>query len=250
MPTKSPQEIEKMRKSGRAVARTIRQLHESIVPGKTTSRMLDDLAYRLITESGGTPSFLNYRNYTASTCISVNDVVIHGMPNDIPIVEGDIVDIDLGICLDGYHADSAWTFGIGTITPEAQRLLNVTRESLMQGIQKARAGNRIGDLASTIQQYVERQGYSVVRELVGHGIGRNLHEEPNVPNFGKAGKGDLLREGHVICIEPMVNAGSRAVETLADKWTMVTRDGSLSAHFEHTVAITKNGPVILTTEED
>jgi len=250
MPTKSPQEIEKMRKSGKVVARTIRQLHESIVPGKTTSRILDDLAYRLITEAGGTPSFLNYRNYTASTCISVNDVVIHGMPNDIPIVEGDIVDIDLGVCLDGYHADSAWTFGIGTISPEAQRLLNVTRESLMQGIQKARVGSRIGDLASTIQQYVERNGYSVVRELVGHGIGRNLHEEPNVPNFGKAGKGDILREGHVICIEPMVNAGSRAVETLPDKWTMVTRDGSLSAHFEHTVAITKNGPVILTTEED
>jgi len=246
---KSKSEIEMMRKSGKIVARVIRQCYESIVPGKTTTRDLDSLAAKLIEESGGVPSFLNYRGYSANTCISVNEVVIHGMPNDIPIVDGDIVDIDVGVCLDGWHADSAWTFGIGTIAPNAQRLLNVTKESLFQGIAQAKLGNRIGDISATVQKYVEKHGYGVVRDLVGHGIGRRLHEEPHsVPNFGKAGKGEVLREGCTIAIEPMVNEGTFRVKTMEDGWTMKTEDGKLSAHFEHTIAITKDGPDILTLE--
>lgn len=246
---KSKSEIEMMRKSGKIVARVIRLCHEAIVPGKTTTRDLDTLAARLIEEAGGVPSFLNYRGYSANTCISVNDVVIHGMPTDVPIMDGDIVDIDVGVCLDGWHADSAWTFGIGTISPAAQRLLNVTKESLFQGIAKAKVGGRIGDISAAVQTYVEKNGYGVVRDLVGHGIGRKLHEEPqSVPNFGKAGKGEVLREGCTICIEPMVNEGTWKVVTMDDGWTMKTADGKLSAHFEHTIAITKDGPDILTVE--
>ncbi len=246
---KSRVEIEKIRAAGKVVARVIRLCHESIVPGKTTTKDIDDLAFRLISEAGGTPSFLNYRGFPASTCLSVNDVVIHGIPGDRIVYDGDIIDIDVGVKLNGWHADSAWTFGIGTITPEAQRLLNVTRESLYQGMSKARHGNKVGDIGAAVQKYVESNGYSVVRDLVGHGIGQNLHEEPgNIPNFGKAGKGETLREGMTICIEPMVNAGRLSVRTLADNWTIVTADGSLSAHFEHTIAITREGPEILTVE--
>jgi methionyl aminopeptidase len=246
---KSKAEIEAMRKSGKIVARTIRQVYEAIVPGKSTTRILDELAGRLIAEAGGVPSFLNYRGYTANTCLSVNDVVIHGMPNDIPIVDGDIIDIDIGVCIEGWHADSAWTFPIGTVSPEAQRLLNISRECLFQGIGQAKVGNRIGDIASTVQKYAEGHGYGVVRELVGHGIGRKLHEEPaNVPNYGKAGKGELLREGITICIEPMINQGTPRIVTMPDNWTMKTADGKLSAHFEHTIAITRDGPDILTVE--
>lgn len=249
---KTRDEIEKIRASGRVVARVIRLCYESITPGKTTTKQVDDLAYRLITEAGGTPSFLNYRGtYPASTCLSVNDVVIHGIPDDRILHDGDIIDIDVGVKLNGWHADSAWTFGIGTISVDAQRLLNVTRESLFQGIAKARHGNRIGDIGAAVQKYVESNGYSVVRDLVGHGIGQNLHEAPhNIPNFGKPGKGDLIREGMTMCIEPMVNAGRYHIKTLPDGWTMVTEDGSLSAHFEHTVAITRNGAELLTVEEE
>ncbi len=246
---KSKSEIEMMRQSGKVVARTIRQLYESIVPGKTTTRILDDLAGRLIEEAGGVPSFLNYRGYTANTCLSVNDVVIHGMPNDIPIVDGDIIDIDIGVCLNGWHADSAWTFPVGTIAPATQRLLNISKECLFQGIGKAKLGNRIGDISATVQKYAETHGYGVVKELVGHGIGRKLHEEPtNVPNYGKAGKGELLKEGCTICIEPMINQGTAKIVTMPDKWTIKTADGKLSAHFEHTIAITRDGPDILTLE--
>jgi methionyl aminopeptidase len=246
---KSPSEIEKMRKSGRVVARTLRVMAEAIVPGKTSPADLDALAKRIIEEAGGRPSFLNYRGFPASSCISVNDTVVHGIPDPSPLEEGDIVGLDLGVQLDGWHADGAWSFPVGKISKEAQRLLNVTRESLFQGISKARAGNRIGDIASAVQKYVESNGYSVVRDLVGHGIGRQLHEEPSaVPNFGKPGKGELLREGMTICIEPMVNQGTYKVMTLPDKWTLKTADGSLSAHFEHTIAITKDGPEILTVE--
>jgi methionyl aminopeptidase len=246
---KSKSEIEQMRKAGRIVARTIRQVYESIVPGKSTTRTLDALAGKLIAESGGTPSFLNYRGYTANTCLSVNDTVIHGMPNDIPIVDGDIIDIDIGVYLQGWHADSAWTFPVGTISTDAQRLLNISKECLFQGIRQAKVGNRIGDIASTIQKYAEGHGYGVVKELVGHGIGRKLHEEPvNVPNYGKAGKGELLREGCTIAIEPMINQGTPRIVTLADNWTVKTADGKLSAHFEHTIAVTRDGPDILTVE--
>lgn len=238
-----------MRKAGRVVARALRVMSEAIVPGKTSPAELDALAKRIIEEAGGRPSFLNYRGFPASSCISVNDTVVHGIPDATPLAEGDIIGLDLGVQLDGWHADGAWTYPVGTISKEAQRLLNVTRESLFQGISKAKVGNRIGDVSAAVQKYVESNGYSVVRDLVGHGIGRNLHEEPaSVPNFGQAGKGEVLREGITMCIEPMVNEGTFKVVTLADKWTLKTADGSLSAHFEHTIAITREGPEILTLE--
>ena len=189
------------------------------------------------------------RGYPAATCISVNEVVIHGIPSEAPLQEGDIVDLDVGVCLDGWHADAAWTYPVGTISKEAQRLLNVSRESLFQGIAKAKIGNQLGDIGSAVQKYVEQNGYSVVRDLVGHGIGRSLHDEPHdVPNYGKAGTGLRIKEGLTICIEPMVNAGRYEVKTLPDEWTVVTADGSLSAHFEHTIAVTRDGPDILTLE--
>jgi methionyl aminopeptidase len=238
-----------MRKSGKVVAHCIRAMHEAIVPGKTTPKQLDAITARIIAEAGGTPSFLNYRGYPAASCISVNEVVIHGIPSDVPLQEGDIVDLDVGVCLNGWHADAAWTYPVGRITPEAQRLLNVAKESLFQGIAKAKVGKRMGDIGAAVQKYVEQNGYSVVRDLVGHGIGRNLHDHPHdVPNFGKVGTGIRLDAGLTICIEPMVNAGGYEVETLDDGWTIVTADGSLSAHFEHTIALTKDGPDILTVE--
>jgi len=243
---KTREQIEKMRVSGQIIARTLRACQESIVPGKTTPKELNDLAERLIREAGANPSFLGYRGYPATACISVNDVVIHGIPNSIPLEEGDIVDLDFGVDKDGWFADGAWTYPVGKVSKEAERLLSVTKEALMQGIAKARVGNRVGDIAATIQKYCERNGYGVVRELVGHGIGQGVHEEPNVPNFGKPGTGERLREGMTICIEPMINQGTAKVYTLEDKWTVKTLDGKLSAHFEHTVAITKDGPDILT----
>jgi methionyl aminopeptidase len=246
---KTRAEIEKMRESGKVVARSLRLMSEAIVPGKTTPADLDALAGRIVAEAGGTPSFLNYRGFPANTCISVNQGVVHGIPNKVPLEEGDIVSLDMGVLLNGWHADGAWTYPVGTISAEAQRLLNVTRESLYQGISKAKVGNRIGDIAQAVQRYVEGNGYAVVRDLVGHGIGRKLHEEPDsVPNFGKAGRGELLRDGMTICIEPMVNEGTFKEKTLADKWTLVTADGKLSAHFEHTIAITREGVEILTME--
>lgn len=245
---KSKAEIAKMRESGRIVAKTLRLVSAKIAPG-VTPRQLDQMAHQIILDEGGIPSFLNYRGYPDATCISVNDVVVHGIPNDVPLKEGDIIGLDFGVLKEEWHADGAWTFPVGTISADAQRLLNVSRESLYQGISKARIGNRIGDISAAVQKYVESNGYSVVRDLVGHGIGRKLHEEPSaVPNFGKAGKGELLREGMTICIEPMVNQGKYEVETLPDKWTLVTADGKLAAHFEHTVAITRDGPEILTQE--
>lgn len=245
---KSKADIEAMRAAGKLVARTLREVAGTILPGKTTPQDLDALADRLIREGGAIPSFLGYRDYPAATCISVNNVVIHGIPTDVPLEEGDIVDLDFGVILNGWHGDGAWTFPVGKISESAQRLLNVTRESLMQGIAKARAGNHVGDISAAVQRYVESHGYGVVRELVGHGIGRQLHEEPSVPNFGKAGKGPLLKEGMTMCIEPMVNEGTYKVKTLKDGWTMLTADGKLSAHFEHMVAVTKDGPEILTLE--
>ena len=246
---KSRDEFEIMRAAVKVVARTLRLMSEAIVPGKTSPSDLDAVATRIVAESGGVPSFLNYRGFPASTCISVNQVVVHGIPSSIPLEEGDIVSLDMGVLLNGWHADGAWTYPVGTVAPESQRLMNITRESLYQGIAKARVGNRIGDIASAVQNYVERNGYSVVRDLVGHGIGRKLHEEPSaVPNFGHPHTGEFLRDGMTICIEPMVNQGTFKVTTLPDKWTMVTADGKLSAHFEHTIAITREGVEILTQE--
>ncbi len=246
---KKTSEIAMMRESGKVVARALRIMSEAIVPGKTSPKDLDELGGRIVAEAGGACSFLNYRGFPANACISPNNVVVHGIPNEVPLQEGDIISLDMGVQLNGWHADGAWTYPVGTISIESQRLLNVTRESLFQGIGKARLGGRIGDIAQAVQRYVEQNGYSVVRDLVGHGIGRQLHEEPHsVPNFGKAGKGEVLREGMTICIEPMVNQGTHKVITLPDKWTLVTADNKLSAHFEHTIAITKGGPEILTLE--
>jgi len=243
---KRPEEIEKMRASGRVVARALKAMSEAIVPGKTTMLELDAIAVRIIEESGGVPSFLGYKGYPAATCISLNEVVVHGIPSERVLMPGDIVGLDLGVCLDGWVGDSAWTFAVGEITPDAQRLLNVTQEALFQGIAKAKIGNHIGDISHAVQKYVESHGYGVVRDLVGHGIGRKMHEEPSVPNFGKPGTGPALKEGMTICIEPMVSQGTWKVKTLPDDWTMVTADGRLAAHFEHMVAITRSGPDILT----
>ncbi len=247
---KNASEIAKMKVSGRIVASTLRRCSEAIIPGKTTPKDLDALADRLIREAGGIPSFLGYRDYPASTCISVNEVVVHGIPTGTALQEGDIISLDFGVIVDGWHADGAWTYPVGSISTEAQRLLNITRESLFQGISKARIGNRISDIGHAVQKYVEGNGYSVVRELVGHGIGRSLHEEPsNVANFGKPGKGEIMKEGLTICIEPMINMGTYKVDFLDDKWTVVTQDRKLSAHFEHTIAVTKSGAEILTSED-
>lgn len=245
---KTKSEIEMMRAAGRVVARILRLMSEAIVPGKTTPKDLDALAARLVAEAGGTAAFLGLKGFPNSVCISRGPQVVHGIPDDVPLQEGEVVGLDIGVTLNGWTADGAWTYPVGTISAEDQRLLNVTRESLYQGIAKARVGGRVGDISHAIQRYVESNGYSIVRELVGHGIGRGVHEEPSVPNFGKPGKGPLLREGMTICIEPMVNMGTSKVATLPDNWTVVTADGKTSAHFEHTVAITKDGPDILTVE--
>jgi len=244
---KTPEQIEKMRAAGRLLAKALRAMGDAIVPGRTTTADLDALAEEIVRAEGGVPAFKGYRGFPASVCASVNEEVVHGIPSPDRVLQpGDIVGLDLGVTLDGWNADAAWTFPVGDVEPAVQRLLNVTKESLFQGIAKARAGNRIGDVASAIQRYVEKNGFSVVRDLVGHGIGRSIHEEPSVPNFGKPGQGPALREGMTICIEPMVNMGTWKVRTLQDQWTMVAADGKPSAHFEHTVAITKDGPLILT----
>lgn len=245
---KTKADLEKMRAAGHVVAKAIRIMAENIVPGKTTTADLDAIGAEVVKNEGGTCSFKGYRGYPAHVCISVNEEVIHGIPGKRRLNEGDVVDLDIGVKLDGFHADSAWTFPVGEISADARRLLNITRESLMQGIAKAKVGNRIGDIAATVQKYCEGAGYGVVKELVGHGIGRDLHEEPSVPNYGKAGTGPVLKEGMTICIEPMITMGSARILTLEDDWTIVTQDGKYAAHFEHTIAITKDGPEILTVE--
>lgn len=244
---KTPAEIEKMRVAGAAVARCLKEISEQIVPGKTTTMDVDRMAERLIQDNGWVSSFKGYRGYPNTVCVAVNEEVVHGIPGDRVLVSGDVLGIDLGVVVNGWHGDSAITIAVGgTASPEATRLLKVTREALFKGIEQARPGNRLSDIGHAIQSHVERNGYSVVRELVGHGIGRSMHEEPNVPNYGRPGKGVRLEEGMTLAIEPMVNIGSYEVRTLGDSWTVVTKDGSLSAHFEHTVAIRKDGPDILT----
>lgn len=234
-----------MRRAGELTAQALHAGGAAVRPGVTTAQ-IDRVVHDFITRHGGVPSFLGYGGFPASACISVNDEVIHGIPGNRVIHEGDIVSIDVGAKLGGYHGDSAYTFPCGEISPEAQRLLDATRLSLEKGIAAAQPGNRIGDVAAAVQGTVEPLGFSVVREYVGHGVGRDLHEEPEVPNYGHAGHGVRLVPGMVIAIEPMINAGTFAVKVLSNDWTVVTRDGSLSAHFEHTVAITPSGPVILT----
>ncbi|MGE5789486.1 MAG: type I methionyl aminopeptidase [Syntrophaceae bacterium] len=241
---KSRSEIEKMRKSNAIVAVILEELRKKIRPGVKTIE-LDRLSEELALKKGARPAFKGYRGYPYSLCASVNSEVVHGMPSDKELKEGDIVSLDFGILNDGYYGDAAVTVPVGEITPAAKRLLRVTEEALYRGIAEVKAGNRIGDISAAIQDHVEAAGYSVVRDLVGHGIGKSLHEDPQVPNYGSSGRGVELKPGMVFAIEPMVNEGTYRVEILRDGWTVVTADGKLSAHFEHSVAITENGPVIL-----
>lgn len=244
---KSPAEIEVMREAGRITASALRVVGEAVVPGVTTAQ-LDEIAAEHIRKEGGKPAFLGYRGFPATLCVSVNDEVVHGIPGKRRLREGDIVSVDCGVIVDGYYGDAAMTFPVGQVSDEARRLMDVTRDALDAAIARCRPGMRLGDVGNAVQTVVERAGFSVVREYVGHGIGRSMHEEPQVPNFGRAGTGVTLKPGTVLAIEPMVNAGGYAVRSLDDGWTVVTADGSLSAHFEHTVAITEDGPSILTLE--
>jgi len=243
---KTSRELQAMRLATRISARALKLAGEAVEPGVTTGE-IDHLIRRYIEGEGATPSFLGYGGFPASACISVNHVVIHGIPDHkTKLKQGDIVSVDVGAFFEGFHGDNAWTFPCGDISEKAQKLLKATEESLFEGIAQAKAGNRIGDIGSAVQRYVEARGYSVVRDFVGHGVGAKLHEEPSVPNYGTPGRGVRLLPGMTIAIEPMVNAGSHKVKVLSDGWTTVTTDGELSAHFEHTVAITADGPVIMT----
>lgn len=246
---KTGRELKIMREACRISAGALKLIGSAVEPGVTTAE-LDRLAEKYILSQGAKPNFKNYQGYPATACISINNEVIHGIPSKSRVIkEGDIVSVDLGAVFEGYHGDNAATFAAGSISPEAKRLMDVTKESLYEGIKMAVHGGRIGDIGNAIGRYVEDRGYSVVRQFVGHGIGTSLHEAPEVPNFGTAGRGVRLVNGMTLAIEPMVNAGGYDVKILPDKWTVVTADGSLSAHFEHTIAITPDGPKILTVAD-
>ncbi len=246
---KSEREIELMRAAGLTTAKILDAMCREVKPGVSTWD-LDQLAEKMCKEAGVTPAFKGYHGFPACVCISVNDEVVHGIPSKKRVLkDGDIVGLDFGVIQEGWYGDTARSVAVGKVTPEAEKLLRVTQESLFKGIAEAKAGNRIFDIGHAVQAHAEAAGYSVVREFVGHGIGRALHEDPQVPNYGSKGKGMVLKVGMVIAIEPMINAGKPEVRVLKDGWTAVTTDRSLSAHFEHTVAITENGPVILTALE-
>lgn len=243
---KTAQELSKMKDACRISAEALRVAGEAVKPGVTTYE-IDTIIRRYIEKQGAAPSFLGYGGFPASACISVNNVVIHGIPSKKCVLkEGDIVSVDVGAYYGGFHGDNAYTFPCGRISAEAQKLLDATREGLNEGIKQALVGNRIGDIGSAVQKYVEARSYSVVRDFVGHGVGAKLHEDPSVPNYGTPNRGVRLLPGMTIAIEPMVNEGKYQVRVLDDKWTTVTCDGKLSAHFEHTVAITPDGPKIMT----
>jgi methionyl aminopeptidase len=242
---KSPREITKMREAGRIVAEVLDLISENIRPGITTKE-LDRLAADHFKKRKAKAAFLGYQGFPAHICASIDDEVVHGIPGERKLVEGQIISIDVGSIIDGYYGDAARSFGVGEIEPEAKKLLDVTEKSLHLGIDQCRIGGHLGDIAAAIQTFCEAQGFSVVRDLVGHGIGRKMHEEPQVPNYGVPGTGIELKEGLVVAIEPMINAGGYDIRILPDGWTIVTADGSNSAHFEHTVAVTANGPEILT----
>jgi methionyl aminopeptidase len=246
---RSAAELERMRAAGRLVGEVLTALTPRVAPGVTTAE-LDEIAEKMITDAGAIPAFKGYHGYPATICASINEEVIHGIPSGQRMLrEGDILSIDVGASLEGYFGDSALTLPVGQVSEEAARLLTVTEEALYKAIDVARPGGRISDIGHAVQKHVEAYGFSVVREFVGHGIGQRMHEEPQVPNYGEAGRGPRLAEGMVLAIEPMVNAGKPAVKVLSDGWTAVTRDKSLSAHFEHTVAITASGAWILTARE-
>ncbi len=245
---KSPREIEKMRRSGKVTAKVLGDLMRSVKPGMTT-RELDALAEQGIRSMGGVPTFKGYHGYPCSICTSANAEVVHGIPGEYVLQEGDLLSIDIGTTLDGYVSDSAVSVAVGKVGENAERLMRVTQECLMIGIAQMTKGKHLGDIGFAVQQHAESNGYGVVRELVGHGIGTNMHEEPQVPNYGRAGAGLELRPGLVLAIEPMITQGHYSVETLQDGWTVVTADGKLAAHFEHTIAITDEGPRILTLRD-
>ncbi len=247
MVLKTPGEIQLMDEANRIVHRVLEAMGQTIAPG-VTSRELDRLAEKIIRDAGGVPAFLNYRGYPATLCISVNDVIVHGIPKDVPLKDGDIVGIDCGVLYKGYYGDAARTYAVGRIAPEAQRLLEVTEEALRRAVAQVRPGGRLSDIGHAVQRYAESNGFSVVREFSGHGIGTALHEDPQIPNYGTPGKGPKLKPGMVLAIEPMVNAGSAGVRMDADGWTARTEDGSLSAHFEYSVAVTPQGARVLGTD--
>jgi len=242
---KSSSELEIMREAGRIVALTHQELAKQIQPGITT-RELDAIAEKVIRKYGATPSFKGYGGFPGSICASVNEELVHGIPGDRILKDGDIISIDIGANFKGYHGDSAWTYAVGTITEQDQKLMDVTEQSLYKGLEQAKPGARLSNISHAIQIYAEEAGFSIVREYVGHGIGSNLHEDPQIPNFGPPERGPRLKPGMVLAIEPMVNAGTRYVRTLADNWTVVTQDKKNCAHYEHTIAITETGYEIFT----
>jgi methionyl aminopeptidase len=246
---KRPDELDAMRRAGRVVAETLCVVRDAVKPGITTAE-LDAIGEREIRARGAIPSFLGYRGFPATLCISLNHEIVHGIPGEHVVNDGDLVKLDCGAIVDGFHGDSAMTICVGDVQPEARKLSEVTKQALLAGIEQARVGNRVGDIANAVQTICQAEGFGVVREYVGHGIGRSLHEDPPIPNHGRPGKGIRLQEGMVIAIEPMINIGSHETRLLDDEWTVVTADGSLSSHWEHTIAITEDGPEILTARPD
>jgi len=245
---KTNREIEIIKANGRILVKTLELLEEKIKP-KVKTKELDRLAEDFIKKQGAYPAFKGYRGFPASICVSIDNEVVHGIPGERVIEEGQIISVDIGVFKDNYYADGAFTFAVGKVSDQAQRLIQITQEALKRGLEFVREGRFLSDISYAIQSFVEKNGFSVVRDLVGHGIGMNMHEEPQIPNFGPPGQGPILKKGIVLAIEPMVNAGSFEIETEEDNWTIVTKDGSLSAHFEHTVAVTENGAMILTESE-
>ena len=243
--TKTPEQIERMAAAGAILVRTLDLVAGKIRPGVTTKE-LDEAAERFIRSQGATPAFKGYRGFPGSICASPNDMVVHGIPGPYRLEKGDVLSVDVGVVLDGWVADAARTFPVGPITPVAQKLLDTTEGSLLAAVPQCRAGNRLGDVSNAIQRHVEAEGFSIVRSLVGHGIGRDMHEDPQIPNYGPAGRGPRLEEGMVLAIEPMVAAGRHQVQMADDNWSIFTQDGSLAAHFEFTIAITADGPRVLT----
>jgi methionyl aminopeptidase len=242
---KSPQEIERMARAGQVVAETHRLVGEHVRPGVTTQE-LDELAEEYIRSQGGVPTFLGYKGFPASLCLSPNDMVVHGIPGPYKLEEGDILSVDVGVTLDGFVADAAYTHPVGEVSDEARRLLEIGQAALAAGVAQARPGNRLSDISHAVQSVTEAAGFSVIRSLVGHGVGRSMHEDPQIPNFGAPGRGPVLQPGMTLAIEPMINAGGPDVYLHDDHWSISTEDGSLSCHFEHTVAVTESGPRILT----
>ena len=244
--TKADNELEYMREAGKIVALAHQAVKDAIKAGIST-KQINEIVENVIMEHDAYPSFKNLYGFPAATCVSVNNVLVHGIPDDTVLQDGDIVSVDIGACYHGYHGDSAWTYAVGNVSKEVQTLLHISEESLYEGLKQAKAGNHLTDISHAIGEFVYRHGFSVPRDYAGHGIGTSVHEDPTVPNFGPAGRGILLQEGMTLAVEPMVHAGKPQTKVLADGWGVISKDGSLSAHYEHTIVITKNGYEILTT---